>query len=415
MARLRASRWNWPRLGTASALLLVASALAVGPAAAATARYASPSGSGTACTAANPCALQTAISGAAAGDDVNVLARRGDYHFNADLVTDISVPIHIHGVNGRPRLLFASGELKVIAATAQNLYVQGNSGKTAVAFEDGAIADRIVVTGGSGQHACYIRGSKLTNSICAAASSGDIAIESDSSNIFRNDTFVGGTEAALKAFGRSSDCSCSAAKDTLVNVIARSAAGGVDLDANSDGTATMNIAARYSNYGTTSKTGAGAPTMTTITVDATDQHASPTFVNRTAHDLHQTPGSPTINAGLNSSANGSRDVDANARILGARTDIGADEFVPPPGTKITKSTIRPGRHKASFAFAAIGRASGFQCTLQRVNPRRPQPAFSSCSSPKTYRQLKAGTYRFKVRARSSSGVDRTPAKKRFTI
>src|SRR4051812_17914007 len=79
------------------------------PALAQAARYTAPSGSGTACTQASPCDFQTAISGAAAGDDVNVIGNQGDYALGGNIVTSAGTPIHIHGVDGRPRLIFATG------------------------------------------------------------------------------------------------------------------------------------------------------------------------------------------------------------------------------------------------------------------------------------------------------------------
>jgi hypothetical protein len=54
-----------------------------------------------------------------------------------------------------------------------------------------------------------------------------------------------------------------------------------------------------------------------------------------------------------------------------------------------------------------------ECALKR--PKTPEPAFSACTSPKTYKRLKVGRYTFKVRAFNSAGADPTPATKGFKI
>lgn len=83
-----------------------------------------------------------------------------------------------------------------------------------------------------------------------------------------------------------------------------------------------------------------------------------------------------------------------------------------PDTKITKATISSPKRRASFKFASLGVAKGFQCGLAKAHKK---VAFKTCHSPKTYKHLKAGKYTFEVRAVGSGGTDPTPAKKSFTI
>lgn len=91
----------------------------------------------------------------------------------------------------------------------------------------------------------------------------------------------------------------------------------------------------------------------------------------------------------------------------------------PPDTAITRATISSRQRQASFAFAAVGPAAGFQCALVRKpKPPRmaPKPTFAACGSPKTYKQLVAlGTYTFFVRAFNAAGPDPAPATRIFTI
>jgi DNA-binding beta-propeller fold protein YncE len=87
--------------------------------------------------------------------------------------------------------------------------------------------------------------------------------------------------------------------------------------------------------------------------------------------------------------------------------------VPPPPTpvkvklattKITKTTISSKHRQAKFSFKAIGTATGFQCALVKQKPHhRVTAVFSSCRSPKTYRNLKNGSYTFEVRALNAAG------------
>jgi hypothetical protein len=83
-----------------------------------------------------------------------------------------------------------------------------------------------------------------------------------------------------------------------------------------------------------------------------------------------------------------------------------------PNTKIAKAKINSSKGEATFKFTASGKKTGFQCAL--VKPRN-KAKFKKCSSPKTYKRLKAGKYTFEVRAVGAGGTDRSPAKKKFRI
>jgi hypothetical protein len=84
----------------------------------------------------------------------------------------------------------------------------------------------------------------------------------------------------------------------------------------------------------------------------------------------------------------------------------------PPDTKITKARINPGQGKATFRFKTIGNANRLQCALVRGHR---DPKFRGCTSPKTYRDLKSGRYKFETRAVTRVGPDATPAIKKFRI
>jgi len=370
---------------------------------------------GASCTQDAPCAVQTAIALSAADDLVLMLANRGNYELAGDLSNLPNTPIRLHSFAGRAQLVFSSGQLKLSGGNVDGLSVHGSSGSAGVALSGDAVGSRMIVHAGNGQPACSLSGATLINSVCTAtAESGTLAISTEGNNVLRNDTFVGGTTAAVLANGSASACGCSEAKDALVNVIARSASSGKDITVQSDGDVAVTVKATYSNFASTSTTGPGAPAKTVLQKDATDQTAAPVFDTQVPGDTHQASGSPTIDAGRNAAANGIFDVDGNARIMGTKTDIGADEFVSPPDTVVTLPTINHAKHKATFAFKSLGPSTGFECQLM-TRPSGVIPPYTSCSSPKTYRHLDKGKWRFRVRAVGAGGTDASPAKVLFHI
>jgi len=84
----------------------------------------------------------------------------------------------------------------------------------------------------------------------------------------------------------------------------------------------------------------------------------------------------------------------------------------PPDTRLTSAKIRAGSGKASFKFKASGNAKRLQCALSRNGKK---PRFRGCRSPKKYRGLKPGSYKFLARAVGPVAPEATPAKKSFRI
>jgi hypothetical protein len=85
---------------------------------------------------------------------------------------------------------------------------------------------------------------------------------------------------------------------------------------------------------------------------------------------------------------------------------------------LTGATISSRHRSATFAFAAEGEASGFQCALARVarsrHGRARAPHYATCRTSKRYTRLAAGAYVFYVRTTGPSS-DRTAASHRFTV
>jgi hypothetical protein len=103
---------------------------------------------------------------------------------------------------------------------------------------------------------------------------------------------------------------------------------------------------------------------------------------------------------------------------GGAAIVGQTTLTRPPDTKIVDSDIQPGKGKARFRFKATREAAaGFQCKLKTRagDLQGPKPRFTRCDSPKTYRHLRPGGYRFKVRAVNTYGPDPSPSRRHFRI
>lgn len=316
----------------ASLLVIILASALISPAGAAAAsqRYASPSGSGTACTSAFPCAIRQAIT--AAGSGAQVIVKPGVYALTATLSDP--APITIQGVAGqpRPRLQFSGAAQFGLRLTEGSIlrYVEIDQGAAAPAlFTDPARIDQVIARGSGGYApTANIQDSTIRNSIVVAAGPNATALSTDtnggtSTSTYRNVTAVAtgsnGIAIGVNALGVNGDATID-----LVNVIAWSAPGGSALKARTDSSgAHATIHTIHSNYATKWSTG----THATITSGGGDQGSAPLFVNAGAGNYHEAAGSPTINAGVNDPLNGPYDVDGNPRLIGT-TDIGADEFVP---------------------------------------------------------------------------------------
>ena len=100
----------------------------------------------------------------------------------------------------------------------------------------------------------------------------------------------------------------------------------------------------------------------------------------------------------------------NGRSIYVTASAGVTRFALAPQTRITDGPRRRNRmHRVAFKFHSDESGVSFKCRLDR---RRYRP----CGSPRTYRHLKPGTHKFKVRATDSSGTaDPTPATRHWAI
>jgi hypothetical protein len=91
----------------------------------------------------------------------------------------------------------------------------------------------------------------------------------------------------------------------------------------------------HSNFSSRLTSGGG---VATVPGASTNQTSTPALVDDPLGDFRQIAGSPTIDAGVNDFANGPLDFQGEARVQQGGTDIGADEFTPPPAPVAPRGT-----------------------------------------------------------------------------
>lgn len=342
-ARMRVGRstlWRrFPRWVVAIIGALGASLLGAVPALAVE-RFAGPGGTGAApCTnRSTPCDFRTAVGAAGAGDVVTALS--GDYGTIAGGgITVLASNVLVRGEPGRPRPVLTIPAADPSAAlrfngsggTARYLDLRNPSGQGLFFAQE---IDQAIVTAGSAlAFACVpANGGLVRNSVClATGSSGTTAGVTIGGAVSRTSTLRNVTAIATGANSAAIYSAAGSGAQVTVNAINTIADGtSTDLKATTDSTAgtTATINIGYSNFDTSATAGTGASVNPSPA--GTNQTAAPTFVDRAAGDYHQAAGSPTIDAGFTDPANGAFDFDGDTRVLGARTDIGADERIPPP-------------------------------------------------------------------------------------
>ncbi len=298
-------------------------------------RYASPASSSAsaACAQATPCPLASAITSATPGDEIVI--NPGAYTISTPLVTPN--PVAIHGAASQPApvltvagsmvkdgLNVGSGsfithvEFVNLAATVDSLDLSGAVGDDLVVRDQGPTA-----SGGNHPPAAVdllaAPGTVLRNSSVYVSAPGKSGLlvrpaKSLSANDGASIANVTVVAAAGTAGTTGVQSTLTASTATLTNVIARGVVNDL-LGATQAG-----LVVDHSNFRPSASLG--------YTDAGANQSAEPAFVDRAAGNLREAAGSPTIDAGAPAGA-GTLDPDGNPRTLGAATDIGAFEYVPP--------------------------------------------------------------------------------------
>jgi hypothetical protein len=333
------------RKGVAVSVLLGLALLVTAPAAAATTRYASPTGAAATsdCTSPNPadptnppCTLFRALDDVAVDND-DVVLTTGTYDIGA-LNVLITKAIDVHGEDGQPlpKIVTTNSSFGVAlnnpAAVLRRIEIDGST--EALDLFQAARAEQLVVHS-NGANTCQVeRGSLLRDSVCWNTAVNGIAVDLFSSmatfsaqlrNVTAVATGTGSYGIKVQAFN-AADKQSAVAKNVIADGVAadvRSVAG----PAGSVATVTLSS----SNYATESEA-PGPGTFGVTDPGPPNQLEPPLFTDADAGLFHQDPLSPTVDAGAMVDLLGSADPDGDARVLDAAPDIGADELValPPP-------------------------------------------------------------------------------------
>jgi hypothetical protein len=390
--------------------LVLAMAVVTPAAEAAAVRYAKPSGSGTACTAAVPCTLAEAVNNASTGDEV-VLAP-GTYTPGVQ-IKPTNDSVHIHATSGQPRPVVSVSSAGTAVALSSSSSIsdveidQTGTGSALSMFGFDNTATRVIARATSGV-GCYGGfGALMQDALCVASAGGtafnlNFAGTVVSTMKVRNLTAIatgsGSTAFEIYSYGSGSHMTMDVKNSIL--------SGAVDVKTSAGGGAQTTVTLATSNYDNVDTAAGGTVTPAGT---ATNQTAAPVFADTTLY--HEAGTSPTVDAGAADADAGTTDLDGDARQLGKGVDIGADELVPPPTPPDTTAPDtafgkKPGKRthsrKAKFTFTAT-EAATFLCSLDK------KPA-TPCASPFKKRVKKVGKHTFTVVAVDAAGnLDPTPA------
>ena len=337
---------SW-RIGAALGFTMLAT---VGSAQAAS-RTVSPAGSGTACSAAAPCALTQGVTGAASGDDVFV----GSGAYTLSTALTIAAGVRVHGTDGQPRPTLAAsgaGALDILGRLA-GINVTSTTAAPVMTIEDGGLAEGLIVRGGGGNYLVRVgAGSLLRDSVVRATGISDAVGYTGYNGRF---DLVGDTIIATGASSYALYFNANTAPPPFasVAVVHDTILRGVGADVAVLGAATQQVLIDHSDY----RVGAFLVGGANVVAGAGNIVTDPTLFDGASGDLRQRTGSPTIDAGTPSSLDGSVDIDGQPRTVGSNPDIGADEHPGPPGIPPALPSgnllVNPGAEASAGAADAV--------------------------------------------------------------
>ena len=429
-------------IGLAAAFLAL---LLVAPGAGAAPRFATPAGSGTQCSQAQPCDVVTAVNQAADGDDISIAP--GTYGPLSEALDDDEKSLTIHGqIGARPKIVSTATyafELSGPKSSLTDVTIESSESIFGFWVTANIPVERVYShVSADGAIACYPRGI-LNDSVCWASGENGIGatalISNDASATLRNDTVIASGPGGVAV--RAVSAIAAKMEIDLIDTIARGASADLFVQTGNLPTSVASIEARYSNYEKVEidNGGGGSVTKATAAGSGTNVTTPPLFVDAAAGNFEQSPSSAgTIDRGENSPLNGLFDLDGTPRTLPggygcgasatpATTDIGAYEHIAPVPTcvqrtpagkvRITRTTANRKRRRLTFAFSSDAAPGGYECRLQKLRKKKKRakakgaavkkgkkPPFKSCVSPRSYAGKRPGRYRFEVRALGTDGT-----------
>jgi hypothetical protein len=330
-------------------LALAAAMLAgAGTANAAGSYYASPTGSGPACSDPVPCDIYQAVSEAQTDAGSSVLLKPGSFTLSAgaggslQLNGPFSVLPAVAGT--RPEITSTDGSAVSIfhaGVTIQDLRINIgglSSAGRALDFQVGGKALRVeVVAAGPGPVGVLVKnGATLSDStVWVPSDNGTGIVAGIAGGTVRNVTEIA-TGANSIGFGANGNFG-RPQTTTLQNSILRGAL--TDLYAD-HGTGPGDVAINVENSDFVSTD--PHPPNSVINNLGGNIASTPGFVNPAGGNFRQLAGSPTIDVGKVVTGLSGTALDGQARIIGPLPDIGADEFQPPPSPAAPGGAPPPG-------------------------------------------------------------------------
>ncbi len=341
-------------MAAASAVLV----LAIMPAAAqAVQRYAAPSGTGTECTQATPCALSEAAGAAKAGDEVIVTP--GAYTLSSPLFPAAVTNVQIHGEAGAPmpRINAAFGGPAIyLSQTGDSLsYLEiendANGGVGFLCYGGRIERLKVRVVGSGGSGAIVLTDCTVRNSLLRVEGVNSVAVRANgnvgtTSAVLRNVTAIASGSTSVGVSAEYTESVPGSFTIELENSIVQGGEADLKPVEAAGAKGPGNIAASHSNFDSSSPSG-GAKVID----NGGNQTAAPLFVNGEAGDFREAAGSPTIDAGINDQV-GPLDLAGTPRLLGSAPDIGAYEFVPLPA-ELRSLTLKPTKFRAAPSGEAV--------------------------------------------------------------
>ena len=361
-------------------------------------RYAEPGGNGpqASCPQSDPCGILDAVEGPAAQNGDKVLLSPGTYALSETL--DVTRQLTIQPADpaaARPVIAATTGGFAVDVSVSQvglgGVEIRG--GGSGGLHLGGGIYGQLLVSSPGGP-ACYLEDSNpsspvtvwLNDSTClntggspAVAAFADDPGDSVSAQL--TNVTAASPELGFTQYGIYTQAGGSSATIDLIGTNVIALGGGIDARAVLNNTAlTSSIDLDHSNFDSSDSVSGGLVTAPGTGSPRFNQTVLPQFVDLAGRDLHQAPGSPTIDAGDgNAFLLSDLDIDGDPRKVGSAPDIGSDEWVPedvvvpPADTTAPETTLtrtprkkvksKRKRKRVTFAFASSEPNSTFVCTL----------------------------------------------------
>jgi hypothetical protein len=431
-------------------MVTVTLGLLIATSAGAATRYAAPGGAGhdPCANPAKPCSVYTAAARGLPGSTIRpgdvVELAPGIYHAELEgefgYIPSVLLPkgVTVRGQPGEKKpLIVIDGPESAYGAfvvpkgseVADVEIRDRTSLGNAIVVSEGIIS-RVIARSIASEPTCLFTAGTMRDSACFNSGGGpaigvDFPPKGDLSSIIRNSTLIatGPGSVGMAVSGSASKTGMAETVDALGVIIK-----GEERDlvaraqpSNRGPGAAVSISLRASDYATIATEtprGKGLPHRGKASITPPGTHGNVTAPPLLAADnLHQLPGSPTIDRGIVDSASEALDVDGEPRTIGEAPDTGADERDPlattvdpipvtvvgeQPPPKLT--TMR----RAEFIFGSSEPGSHFECKLDHA-------PFRACSSPYEKR-VRLGRHEFQVRAVDPQGqADRTPVVFRWRV